>query len=65
MPSPRELHRASTYVMSTLMIVIGVVLLVATLARGGGPVSKGVLLGALFAAAGCARLYLQMRTRND
>jgi len=52
--------------MSTLMIVIGVVLLVATLARGGGPVSKGVLLGALFAAAGGARLYLQqMRTRND
>lgn len=51
--------------MSILMVVIGAVLVVSTLARGGGPVAKGVLLGALFTAAGGARLYLQRRTRDD
>jgi hypothetical protein len=44
--------------MSTLMVLIGVVLLVYTLARGGGPLAIGVLLGLLFVAAGAGRLYL-------
>jgi hypothetical protein len=44
--------------MSSLMVLIGVALLVSTLARGGGPLAVGVLLGVLFVAAGAARLYL-------
>ena len=44
--------------MSTLMVMIGVALLASTIARGGGPLAIGVLLGVLFVAAGCARLYL-------
>jgi hypothetical protein len=44
--------------MSALMVLIGIALLASTLARGGGPLATGVLLGILFAAAGCARLYL-------
>jgi hypothetical protein len=44
--------------MSTLMLLIGVVLLVSTLARGGGPLAIGVLLGVLFVAAGAGRLYI-------
>jgi hypothetical protein len=44
--------------MSTLMVVIGVALLASTIARGGGPLAIGVLLGVLFVAAGSARLYL-------
>jgi hypothetical protein len=44
--------------MSTLMVLIGVVLLVATLAHGGGPLAIGVLLGVLFVAAGAGRLYI-------
>jgi hypothetical protein len=40
------------------MVLIGVVLLVSTLARGGGPLAVGVVLGVLFVAAGAARLYL-------
>jgi hypothetical protein len=47
--------------MSTLMVVIGIALLATTLARGGGPLAIGVLLGILFVAAGCARLYLSTR----
>jgi len=44
--------------MSTLMVLIGVALLVSTLARGGGPLAIGVLLGVLFVAAGAGRLYI-------
>jgi hypothetical protein len=61
MPAPRELHRNATRVMSAAMVVIGVALLVSTLARGGGPLAVGVLLGVLFVAAGAGRLYLSRR----
>jgi hypothetical protein len=44
--------------MSALMVVIGVVLLVSTIVRGGGPLAIGVLLGLLFVAAGAGRFYL-------
>ena len=37
---------------------LGLVLLVSTIARGGGPLAIGVLLGLLFVAAGAGRLYL-------
>jgi len=47
--------------MSVLMIVIGVALLVRTLAAGGGALATGVLLGLLFIAGGAARLYVQLR----
>jgi hypothetical protein len=58
MPSGRQLHRASTRMLALAMVVVGVAMLVATLARGGGPFAVGVLLGVLFVAAGGARLYL-------
>ena len=48
--------------MSILMIVIGIVLLVRTLAAGGGVAAIGVILGLLFVAAGAARLYLLFRS---
>ena len=44
--------------LSTALVLIGVALLVSTLARGGGPLAIGVLLGVLFVAAGVGRLYL-------
>ena len=44
--------------MSAVMVLIGVVLLISTLAHGGGPLAIGVLLGLLFLAAGAGRLYL-------
>jgi len=44
--------------MSAVMVLIGVALLVSTIARGDGPLAIGVLLGLLFVAAGAARLYL-------
>jgi hypothetical protein len=61
MPEGRQLHRASTRVMSVLMIVIGIALVIRTLIAGGSAIATGVLLGVLFVAAGVGRLYLQFR----
>ena len=58
MPTPREVHRGATRVMSTIMLVVGVALVIATLVGGGGPLAVGVLLGVLFMAVGAGRLYL-------
>ena len=48
--------------MSLVMIVIGVLLVIRTIALGGGPISTGILLGAAFLVAGVARLYIQSRS---
>ena len=61
MPRRRQLHSSSTLILSIAMIVIGVALVVRTLAAGGGAVAIGVVLGVLFVLAGAARLYLQLR----
>jgi hypothetical protein len=61
MPEPRQLHRSSVRLLSAVMIVIGVALVVRTLAAGGGAIAVGVVLGVLFVAAGAARLYLLSR----
>jgi hypothetical protein len=50
-----------TRVLSALMIVIGVAIVVRTLAAGGGPLALGLLLGVLFVAAGAGRLYAERR----
>jgi hypothetical protein len=60
-PDPREVHRAATRTMSVIMAVLGVVLLVLTIARGGGPLSIGTILGILFIAAGLLRLRAEAR----
>ena len=62
MPDARSVHRGTTRLLSTVMVVLGVAMVVSTIARGGGPLSVGVLFGVLFVAAGAARLYLQART---
>ncbi|HUK98892.1 MAG TPA: hypothetical protein VLV46_14665 [Gaiellaceae bacterium] len=45
-------------VLAVLMVGLGVTMLAITIARGGG---VGILLGALFIAAGAGRLYLARR----
>jgi hypothetical protein len=42
-----------------VMVVLGVAILASTLARGGGPLAVGILLGVLFIAAGAGRIYVQ------
>jgi hypothetical protein len=63
MPPVRDVHRASTRLMSALLVVIGVAMLVSTIVRGGGPLALGLLLGVLFILAGAGRLYLSRGPR--
>jgi hypothetical protein len=58
LPDPQKLHRGATRLTSALLVVLGLLLVVTTLARGGGPFAVGLLLGLLLAGAGAARLYL-------
>ena len=51
--------RGATRVLSALMVVIGVAMIVRTLAGGGGAVALGLVLGALFVAAGAGRLWAE------
>ena len=49
----------ATQLLSALMLLIGVAMIVRTLAGGGGAVALGLLLGVLFVAAGAGRLWAE------
>jgi hypothetical protein len=51
----------ATLLLSGLLVVIGVAMIVRTLAAGGGPLAMGIVLGVLFAAAGAGRLWVERR----
>ncbi|HTU79753.1 MAG TPA: hypothetical protein VMF09_13445 [Solirubrobacteraceae bacterium] len=57
----RRAHRMGTYVLSLVMVAIGVALIAQALGGDGGGLSPRMLLGVLFVAGGGARLYVQMR----
>ncbi len=52
-------YRRSGFVLGLISLGLGLVLLVETAAQGGG--STGYVLGVLFVALGCGRLYLIRR----
>ena len=56
-----QVHRAGTFVLSLLMVAIGVGLIVEALVANGSPISARMLLGVLFIAAGVARIYLEVK----
>jgi hypothetical protein len=60
-PSGPQLHRTTTRLLSVVLLALGLVMLVVTIAAGGGVAAKGILLGALFVAVGAGRLYLAGR----
>ena len=49
---------ASTRAIGTLMFLVGLTMIVSTLARGGGPFALGVVLGVMLAGIGAARVWL-------
>ena len=61
MPASGDLHRRATQVLSVVMVLVGLALVVAAVARGGGPLSTGVVFGLLLGGAGLARLRLERR----
>ena len=58
------MHGAATIVLSSLMVLLGVAMLISTLARGGGPLAAGVILGILLGALGAGRLYVAWKGRH-
>jgi hypothetical protein len=62
MPDPKRLHGSATRTLSVIMIVIGIALIIRTLAAGGTVIATGIVLGVLFVVAGAARLYVQLRS---
>ena len=61
MASRQPIRATGTKVLSSVILLLGVTIVVRTLAAGGGPASLGVLLGIVFVALGGARLYLARR----
>ena len=51
-------YLTSTRVLSAALVLVGVAMVVSALARGGGPIAYGVVLGAMLALVGAARLWL-------
>lgn len=44
--------------LAVTLVLLGIALVASTLARGGGPLTIGVVLGVLFVALGAGRLLL-------
>ena len=51
-------HNASTKILSAALFAVGVAMVVSTVARGGGALAVGVVLGTMLALIGAARLWL-------
>jgi hypothetical protein len=54
----RTAYGMSMRVLSMLLLVIGVAMVVSALARGGGALALGVVLGTMLALLGAGRLWL-------
>jgi hypothetical protein len=60
--SSDRLYHGAVRAFSFAFLAIGVVVLVVTLANGGGPASVGFLLGIAFLVVGAGRLWLAARS---
>ena len=56
-------YRASTRLIGAVTFLIGLTMIVVTLARGGGPAAVGVIGGLLFAVLGAVRFTIAGRGR--
>jgi multisubunit Na+/H+ antiporter MnhB subunit len=54
----RRAYLVSTRLMSGLLMLVGLAMVVSALARGGGALALGVVLGTMLALLGAARLWL-------
>jgi hypothetical protein len=55
-------YRESTRVLGAALCLLGIAMVVATLARGGGPLAVGVVAGVALALLGAGRVVLATRT---
>jgi len=57
-------YLASTRALSAALLLLGLAMVASTLARGGGPLAVGVVLGAMLALLGVGRLWLARSRRR-
>ena len=60
-----EGYRLATRFFSLVIIGFGVAIVVVTLANGGNAFAFGILIGIVFIAMGCGRLWLAVRHSED
>lgn len=53
--------RLASVVLACVMMGLGLTMIVLAIARGGGPLAFGVLVGALFVLAGGMRMWVERR----
>jgi len=56
-----RVYRGAVRAFSLVFVAIGLLVLVVTLANGGGPASLGFLMGIAFLVVGVGRLWIGMR----
>ena len=64
MASSQRIGQQGTRIFSAVIALLGIVIIVRTLAAGGGPLSLGILLGIGFVLIGAGRLYLSLRASS-
>jgi hypothetical protein len=57
----QRVYRESTRAVGAFICLLGIVMIVVTLASGGGPLALGVVLGVVFAILGALRVVLANR----
>ena len=60
-PRGERVYKGAVRVFSLTFVAVGLVVLIVTLANGGGPASVGVLMGIAFLAVGVGRLWVGSR----
>jgi hypothetical protein len=60
-PRGERVYKGAVRAFSLTFVAVGLVVLVVTLANGGGPASVGVLMGIAFLAVGIGRLWIGAR----
>lgn len=51
-------YLASTRALSVILLLLGLAMVIGALARGGGPLALGVVLGTMLTILGAGRLWL-------
>ena len=58
----RKAYTTSTRLLGATLILVGIAMVVSAVARGGGPLALGVILGIALTALGAGRLWLARET---
>jgi hypothetical protein len=59
--APERIYGGTVRAFSIVILGLGVAMITATLAAGGGALSTGVLMGVAFVAVGAGRIYIATR----